>query len=133
MNQLARIFHTDLLQKPGSLMDAALSSKSSSGSVYTHSRRQTPSLALPYQASQLPRHDQYEISGLVITALETKNFLAFLHLFLNASRISVSNISDCVSGSGKEMAALCLTVLKIFTTTKIERITIKNSIVTLTQ
>ena len=61
---LARIFHTDHLRKPGRLMDAALSSKSSSGSVYTHSRRQTSSLPLPHQPSQLPRYDQYEIFGL---------------------------------------------------------------------
>jgi hypothetical protein len=45
-------------------MDAALISKSSSGSVYAHSRRQTSSFALPYQPSRLPRYDQYEISGL---------------------------------------------------------------------
>ncbi|MDH4469560.1 MAG: hypothetical protein QE493_01130 [Verrucomicrobiae bacterium] len=45
-------------------MDSALISKSSSGSVYTHSRRQTSSPALPHQLSRPPRHDQYEISGL---------------------------------------------------------------------
>ncbi|MDH4469582.1 MAG: hypothetical protein QE493_01240 [Verrucomicrobiae bacterium] len=45
-------------------MDAALISKSSSGSVYTHCRRQTSSLALPHQPSRPPHHDQYEISGL---------------------------------------------------------------------
>ncbi|MDH4470339.1 MAG: hypothetical protein QE493_05135 [Verrucomicrobiae bacterium] len=36
----ARIFNTNLLRKPRSQMDAALISKSSSGSVFTHSRRQ---------------------------------------------------------------------------------------------
>ena len=46
-------------------MDAALISKSSSGGVYTHSRRQTSSLALPHQSSRPPRYDQYEISGLM--------------------------------------------------------------------
>ncbi|MCF7729342.1 MAG: hypothetical protein K9M81_03125 [Chthoniobacterales bacterium] len=61
---LARIFHTDLLRKPGSQMDAALISKSSSGSMYSYSRRQTSSLASPHQPSRPPRHDQYEISGL---------------------------------------------------------------------
>ncbi|MCF7729965.1 MAG: hypothetical protein K9M81_06325 [Chthoniobacterales bacterium] len=47
-------------------MDAVLISKSSSGSVYTHSRRQTSSLALPYQPSRPPHDDQYEISGLIL-------------------------------------------------------------------
>ncbi|MCF7729491.1 MAG: hypothetical protein K9M81_03885 [Chthoniobacterales bacterium] len=47
-------------------MDAVLISKSSSGSVYTHSRRQTSSLALPHQPSRSPRYDQYEISGLTL-------------------------------------------------------------------
>jgi hypothetical protein len=61
---LARIFHTDHLRKPGSQMDAALISKSSSGSVYTHTRRQTSSLALPHQPSRPPRRDQYDIYGL---------------------------------------------------------------------
>ena len=65
---LTRIFHTDHLRKPGNQMDAALISKSSSGSVYTHSRRQTSSLALPHQPSRPPRHDQYEISGLINNA-----------------------------------------------------------------
>ncbi|MCF7728874.1 MAG: hypothetical protein K9M81_00745 [Chthoniobacterales bacterium] len=45
-------------------MDAALISKSSSGSMYSYSRRQTSSLALPHQPSRPPRHDQYEISRL---------------------------------------------------------------------
>ena len=63
-NKLARIFHTDLLRKPGSQMDAALSSKSSSASMDSYSRRQTSSLALPHQPSQPPHNDQYEISGL---------------------------------------------------------------------
>ena len=40
------------------------SSKSFSGSMYSYSRRQTSSLALPHQPSQSPRYDQYEISGL---------------------------------------------------------------------
>ncbi|MDH4470923.1 MAG: hypothetical protein QE493_08170 [Verrucomicrobiae bacterium] len=62
--ELTRIFHTDLLRKPGRQMDAVLSSKSSSGSMYSYSRCQTSSLALPHQPSRPPRHDQYEISGL---------------------------------------------------------------------
>ncbi|MCF7729423.1 MAG: hypothetical protein K9M81_03545 [Chthoniobacterales bacterium] len=44
-------------------MDTALISKPSSGSVHTHSRRQTSSLALPHQPSRPPHDDQYEISG----------------------------------------------------------------------
>ncbi|MDH4470225.1 MAG: hypothetical protein QE493_04550 [Verrucomicrobiae bacterium] len=36
--ELAQIFPTDLLRKPGSQVDATLIPKSSSGSMYTHSR-----------------------------------------------------------------------------------------------
>gem|GEM_PF-5995844 len=32
--------------------------------MYSYSRRQTSSLALPHQPSRPPRYDQYEISGL---------------------------------------------------------------------
>ncbi|MCF7729757.1 MAG: thioredoxin family protein [Chthoniobacterales bacterium] len=62
--ELTRMFHPDHLREPGSQMDAALISKSSSGSMYSYSRRQTSSLALPHQPSRRPRHDQDEISGL---------------------------------------------------------------------
>jgi hypothetical protein len=62
--ELTRIFHTDHLRRPGNQMDAALSSNSSSGSVCSHSRRQTSSLAWPHQPSRPPRYDQYEICGL---------------------------------------------------------------------
>ena len=61
---LARIFHTHLLRRPGSLMELRPSLKSSSGSMYSYGRHQTSSLALPHQPSQSSRHDQYEISGL---------------------------------------------------------------------
>ncbi len=61
---LTRIFHADHLRRPGSLMDAALSSKSSSGSMYSYSHRQTSSLALPHPPSRPPRHDRYETCGL---------------------------------------------------------------------
>ncbi|MCF7729033.1 MAG: hypothetical protein K9M81_01555, partial [Chthoniobacterales bacterium] len=64
ITELTRILHPDLLRKPGSQLDTALISKSSSGSVYTPSRRQTSSLALPHQPSPPPRHDQNEICGL---------------------------------------------------------------------
>ncbi|MCF7728803.1 MAG: hypothetical protein K9M81_00380 [Chthoniobacterales bacterium] len=47
-------------------MDGALGSKCSSGSMYSYSRCQTSSLALPHQPSQPPRRDPYEISGLTI-------------------------------------------------------------------
>jgi hypothetical protein len=62
---LALIFYTNHLGKPGSQMVAALNSRSSLGSMYTHSRRQTSSFALPYQLSS--RHDQYEIFGLTVS------------------------------------------------------------------
>ncbi|MDH4470111.1 MAG: hypothetical protein QE493_03965 [Verrucomicrobiae bacterium] len=42
------------------------SSKSSSGSMYSYSRRKTSSLPLPHQPSRPPRHGQYKISGLAI-------------------------------------------------------------------
>ena len=37
--------------------------------MYSYSRRQTASLALPHPPSQSPRHDQYEISGLMTCRL----------------------------------------------------------------
>ncbi len=61
---LTRIFHTDSAAACEYLMDTASASNCSSGSMDSYSRRQTSSLALPHQASQSPRHDQYEISGL---------------------------------------------------------------------
>ena len=67
MIALTRIFHTDLLRKPGSQMNAALSSKSSLGSMDSYSRRQTSSLALPHQSSLPPHNDQYEICRLNTT------------------------------------------------------------------
>gem|GEM_PF-6268676 len=36
--------------------------------MYSYSRRQTSSLALPHPPSQSPRHDQYEIFGLASQA-----------------------------------------------------------------
>ncbi|MDH4470919.1 MAG: hypothetical protein QE493_08150 [Verrucomicrobiae bacterium] len=75
-------------------MDAALISKSSSGIVYTHSRRQTSSLALPHQLSQPPRHVQYEIFGLVLTCLVWLLNLVFLHNALShESNLDLSNLS----------------------------------------
>ena len=54
---LARIFHTNLLRKPGSLMDAALDSHFDLGSMDTYSPASKCSSALPHQTSRLPRHD----------------------------------------------------------------------------
>ncbi|MCF7729019.1 MAG: hypothetical protein K9M81_01485, partial [Chthoniobacterales bacterium] len=64
---LTRVFHLDHLRKPRSQMDTALSLKSSSGSRSSYSRRQPSLLALPHQPSRPPRHDQYEISRLMLT------------------------------------------------------------------
>ncbi|MCF7729791.1 MAG: hypothetical protein K9M81_05425 [Chthoniobacterales bacterium] len=61
---LTRIFHTNLLRRPGSQMDAALDSHFDLGSMYTYSPASNCSAALPHPPSQPPRHDQYEISGL---------------------------------------------------------------------
>ncbi|MCF7729616.1 MAG: hypothetical protein K9M81_04520 [Chthoniobacterales bacterium] len=61
---LTRIFHTDLLRKPGSQMDAALDSHLDLDSMYTYSPASKCSSALPHQPSRPPRYDQYEISGL---------------------------------------------------------------------
>ncbi|MCX6957469.1 MAG: hypothetical protein NT164_02910 [Verrucomicrobiae bacterium] len=61
---LTRIFHTDLLRKPRRPMTAALDSGLSLDSMYTYSPALKSSSALPHQPSRLPRHDQYEISGL---------------------------------------------------------------------
>ena len=61
---LARIFHTDLLRRPGKQMDAALDSHCDLSGMYTYSPASKCSSALPHLPSQSPRHDQYEISGL---------------------------------------------------------------------
>gem|GEM_PF-762070 len=62
--ELTRIFHTNQLRRPGSQMDVALNSHCDLDSMYTYSPASKCSSALPHQASQPPRHDQYEISGL---------------------------------------------------------------------
>ena len=62
--KLTRIFHTNLLRKPGSQMDTALDSHFDLDSMYTYSPASKCSSALPHQPLQLSRHDQYEISGL---------------------------------------------------------------------
>ncbi len=62
---LAQIFHTDSAAACEQLTDTASASNCSSGSMYTHSRRQTSSFALPHQLSS--RHDQYEIFGLTVS------------------------------------------------------------------
>ncbi|MCF7729547.1 MAG: hypothetical protein K9M81_04165 [Chthoniobacterales bacterium] len=61
---IARIFHTNLLRKPGSQMDAALDSHFDLDSMYTYSPTSKCSPALPHQPSRPPRYDQYEICGL---------------------------------------------------------------------
>ncbi|MCF7729886.1 MAG: hypothetical protein K9M81_05915, partial [Chthoniobacterales bacterium] len=61
---LTRIFHTNLLRKLGSQMDTALDSHFDLDSMYTYSPASKCSSALPHQPSQIPRHDQYEISRL---------------------------------------------------------------------
>jgi hypothetical protein len=62
---LTRIFHTNHLRRPGSQMDAALDSHFDLDSMYTYSPASKYSSALPHQPSRSPRHDQYEISGLI--------------------------------------------------------------------
>jgi predicted secreted hydrolase len=64
LHALTQILYTNHLRKPGSQMDTALSSKSSSGSRDSYNPHQTSSRALTYQPSQPPRHDQHEISEL---------------------------------------------------------------------
>jgi hypothetical protein len=62
---LTRIFHTDLLRKPGSKGGCCAQARSLPRAVgNSYSRRQTSSLALPHQPSRLPRLDQYKISVL---------------------------------------------------------------------
>ena len=59
-----RIFHTNLLQRPGRPMDAALESNCDLNSMYSYSSASKFDSALPHQPSRPPRHDQYEICGL---------------------------------------------------------------------
>ncbi len=114
---LAQIFHSDLLRRPGSQMDAVLISKSSSGSVYTHSlaskyvsaltrslplvspfqgcplkaRAVSPAVSrppvVPHQLSRPPRHDQYEIFGLGM-------LLGFFLFLSGCTTIVEQNASD---------------------------------------
>ncbi len=72
--ELAQIFYTDLLRKPGSQMDAALDSHFDLGSRDTYSPASKCSPALPHQPSQPPRRDQYEISGLESTAKNSSDY-----------------------------------------------------------
>jgi hypothetical protein len=72
--ELARIFYTDLLRKPGSQMDAALDSHFDLGSRDTYSPASKCSPALPHKPSQPPRRDQYEISGLESTAKNSSDY-----------------------------------------------------------
>jgi membrane protease YdiL (CAAX protease family) len=92
---LARMFHTDLLRKPGSQMDAALDSHFDLGSMYTYSPASKYSPALPHQPSQPPRHDQYETSGLGALWF-TSLFFAAIH-FLNMPHEGFTNV-DWSSG-----------------------------------
>ncbi|MCF7729924.1 MAG: hypothetical protein K9M81_06115 [Chthoniobacterales bacterium] len=62
--QLARIFHTDHLRKPGSQMDAALISKSFSGSMKHTAVVAIHHLPCLHQDSRRLATNQYEISGL---------------------------------------------------------------------
>ncbi len=73
---LARIFHTDLLRKPGSQMDAALDSHFDLSSRDTYSPASKCSPALPHQPPRPPRHDQYEISGLASLQVSPKEIAA---------------------------------------------------------
>ncbi|MCF7729929.1 MAG: hypothetical protein K9M81_06140, partial [Chthoniobacterales bacterium] len=50
-----------------SQMDAALDSHFDLDSMYTYSPTSKCSPALPHQPSRPPRHDQYEICGLIRT------------------------------------------------------------------
>ena len=69
-SELARIFHTDHLRRPGSEGDVALDSHCDLDNTSAReSLGQSPPRSLgppvvPHQASQPPRHDQYEIYGL---------------------------------------------------------------------
>ncbi|MCF7729202.1 MAG: hypothetical protein K9M81_02420 [Chthoniobacterales bacterium] len=49
-------------------MDTALDSHFDLDSMYSYSPTSKCSPALPHQPSWLPRHDRYEISGLIIFA-----------------------------------------------------------------
>ena len=88
---LTRIFHTDHLRRPRSLMDAALSSKSSSGSMYSYSPASKYSSALPHKPSRPPRHDQYEISGLTHLFKKSENSSWKHQHYARGVRTSVSS------------------------------------------
>ncbi|MCF7729656.1 MAG: hypothetical protein K9M81_04730 [Chthoniobacterales bacterium] len=98
---LTRIFHTNLLRRPGSQMDAALDSHFDLDSMYTYSPASKCSSALPHQPSRSPRHDQYEISGLT-RLFHTDSAAACEHLMDTASA------SNCSSGSMKHRAVVVI-------------------------
>ena len=87
---LTRIFHANLLQKPGSPMNAALDSNFDLSDMYSYSPASKFSPALSHQFSRLPRYDQYEMFGLT-------NFVSCLKAFflstIRASLIYVKNSS----------------------------------------
>jgi len=78
---LTRIFHTDLLRKPGRPMTAALDSGLSLDSMYTYSPALKSSSALPHQPSLLPRHNQYEISGLTACCYFAEPYHSYMIFF----------------------------------------------------
>ena len=87
--ELARIFHTHLLRRPGKQMDPALDSHCDLGGMDTYSPASKCSSALSHKLSQPPRHDQYEISG-----LETPDLIR-----LTIADIPSSVVNECeISG-----------------------------------
>jgi hypothetical protein len=101
--ELTRIFHADLLRKPGSQMDAALDSHFDLDSMYTYSPTSKCSPTLPHQPSRPPRHDQYEISGLT-RIFHTKSITACGMLIITAL------VSNCFWG-GRDFIQPGITIL----------------------
>ena len=63
---LTRIFYTDLLQKLGIMMNTSLDSHFDLGRIGPYSPAFKCSSLLSHHASQLPRHDQHEISWFTV-------------------------------------------------------------------
>ena len=62
--RLTRIFHTDLLRRPGSKSDPALDSHCDLGGMETYSPRSNSKLTQYPSGVRKPQQNQYEISGL---------------------------------------------------------------------
>ena len=106
---LTRIVHKDLLQKPGSMMKTSLDFHGDLGRIAPYRPASQCSSPLSHQASQLPRHDQYEISEFIGAATNQEKFstersdLDCLVKFSNEH----DNLVKCLLALGEALEKIC--------------------------